>query len=248
VVLVLLSKVPCYPLFFWLPEAHVEATWLGSVILASVILKFSLFGLLMYATTTSTTIVITVLLVLGSLSVTLATLALLSSADLKRIGAYLSIAHMNIGFTVLIGPSSDSIVSMDALWFGHSFAAMVYFVYIGLLYSRSGSRSVVSTGPDASSTVSMVFIAVLGLLNLGLPLGPLCWSELILFSTLSHSVSAGLTVVTFIALCTLPLFLVFNLVRSVQLSDTRTGLHDIPWSSTLYLSTLVTWYVVLCPC
>jgi formate hydrogenlyase subunit 3/multisubunit Na+/H+ antiporter MnhD subunit len=40
-VFVLILKVPSYPFYFWLPEAHVEISWLGSVILASIVLKYS---------------------------------------------------------------------------------------------------------------------------------------------------------------------------------------------------------------
>jgi NADH-ubiquinone oxidoreductase chain 4 len=34
-------KIPLVPFSIWLPEAHVEASWPGSVILAAYALKFS---------------------------------------------------------------------------------------------------------------------------------------------------------------------------------------------------------------
>jgi len=40
-----LAKCPVYFLHFWLPRAHVEASVVGSVVLASVLLKLGLFGL-----------------------------------------------------------------------------------------------------------------------------------------------------------------------------------------------------------
>src|SRR5207237_6560707 len=39
-------KIPIYPLHLWLPEAHVEAPTVGSVVLAGVSLKVGFLGLL----------------------------------------------------------------------------------------------------------------------------------------------------------------------------------------------------------
>jgi formate hydrogenlyase subunit 3/multisubunit Na+/H+ antiporter MnhD subunit len=39
--IIVLAKTPTYPLHFWLPEAHVESTWIGSTLLACILLKFS---------------------------------------------------------------------------------------------------------------------------------------------------------------------------------------------------------------
>src|SRR5690606_22886785 len=41
-------KVPIFPFHTWLPDAHVEAPTGGSVILAGVLLKMGLYGLIRY--------------------------------------------------------------------------------------------------------------------------------------------------------------------------------------------------------
>lgn len=41
-------KIPMLPFHVWLPEAHVEAPTIGSVILASLVLKLGSFGFLRY--------------------------------------------------------------------------------------------------------------------------------------------------------------------------------------------------------
>ena len=40
------SKIPVFPLHIWLPEAHVEAPTVGSVLLAGILLKLGTYGLL----------------------------------------------------------------------------------------------------------------------------------------------------------------------------------------------------------
>ena len=38
------SKIPMFPFHIWLPEAHVEAPTVGSVLLAGILLKLGVYG------------------------------------------------------------------------------------------------------------------------------------------------------------------------------------------------------------
>ena len=44
------AKVPMLPVHIWLPEAHVEAPSVGSVILAGILLKLVSYGFLTFYT------------------------------------------------------------------------------------------------------------------------------------------------------------------------------------------------------
>src|SRR5689334_10200741 len=102
-------KIPIIPFHIWLPEAHVEAPTVGSVILAGVLLKLGVYGLVRFsfvlfphANTYYSPFVYTISII----SILYSSLTTLRQIDLKRIIAYSSVAHMNFG---LLGIFSNTL-------------------------------------------------------------------------------------------------------------------------------------------
>jgi len=91
-------KFPIFGFHYWLPVAHVEASTLGSILLAGVLLKLGSIGLL-YVVFYMNFIVKFHWL---ALSVPMIILMILSLRDLKMIIAYSSVAHITIVFYVII--------------------------------------------------------------------------------------------------------------------------------------------------
>ena len=133
----LLIKLPSIPFSIWLPEAHVEATWPGSVLLAGFAMKFSALGFVAYGISA---LIISDwaigLLVLGFL---LASLAMLAVADAKKLLALFSVAHMSFSAVVLTDCSDFSLLG-NLSWHHHSLVTGFLFGFIGLFYATSGSR------------------------------------------------------------------------------------------------------------
>jgi len=91
-------KFPIFGVHYWLPVAHVEASTIGSMLLAGVLLKLGSVGLI-YVVIYMNFIVKFHWLALG---VVLTILIILRLSDLKIIIAYSSVAHISIVFYILI--------------------------------------------------------------------------------------------------------------------------------------------------
>lgn len=137
------SKIPMFPFHIWLPEAHVEAPTVGSVLLAGVLLKLGVYGfvrlsltLFPYASVYYSPLVYT----LSILGIVYASMCAVRQTDLKRIIAYASIAHMNL---VVLGIFSFNNLGLEGALvqsISHGFVAGGLFFLIGILYSRYHSR------------------------------------------------------------------------------------------------------------
>jgi len=91
-------KFPIFGFHYWLPVAHVEASTIGSIVLAGVLLKLGSVGLI-YIVVYISFLVKFHWLVLGILFVILMIIII---SDLKIIIAYSSVAHMSMVFYIII--------------------------------------------------------------------------------------------------------------------------------------------------
>jgi len=93
-------KFPIFGFHYWLPVAHVEASTVGSMLLAGVLLKLGSIGLFYVLTYLNFIVKFHWL----SLALVITMLIIVSLRDLKIIIAYSSIAHISLVFyTMIIG-------------------------------------------------------------------------------------------------------------------------------------------------
>lgn len=139
------SKIPMFPFHIWLPEAHVEAPTVGSVLLAGILLKLGVYGFLRFSLTLFVeashffTPIIYFLCVIGVLY---ASLTAVRQTDLKRIIAYSSVAHMNL---VTLGIFAFNVMGTEGSILqsvSHGFVSGGLFLLVGILYNRYHSRFV----------------------------------------------------------------------------------------------------------
>jgi NADH-ubiquinone oxidoreductase chain 4 len=136
-------KVPLFPFHIWLPEAHVEAPTIGSVLLAGILLKLGTYGMLRYliflfpfANVYFAPFVYT-LCILGIIYTSFTTIR---QIDLKKCIAYSSVGHMSYVILGLFSNTIYGIVGSIILMVGHGLISSGLFFLIGILYDRYKTR------------------------------------------------------------------------------------------------------------
>ena len=139
-------KTPTIFLNNWLLKAHVESPLGGSIVLAAIVLKLSLYGIfrlilpiLPKASLNYTFIIYTI----GVITIIYASFSTLRTTDIKELIAYSSVCHASV---YLIGIFSNTIQGLEGsviLGLAHGFVSSGLFIAAGgVLYDRTGTRSI----------------------------------------------------------------------------------------------------------
>ena len=168
-------KTPVIFLNTWLLKAHVESPLSGSIILAGIVLKLSLYGifrlilpLLPKASLNYTYIIY----VIGVITIIYASFSTLRTIDIKELIAYSSVSHAAV---YLIGAFSNTIQGIEGsivLGLAHGFVSSGLFICAGgILYDRSSTRLITYyRGMAQVMPIFSVLFFILSLGNSGTPL------------------------------------------------------------------------------
>lgn len=136
-------KVPLFPFHIWLPEAHVEAPTVGSVILAGVLLKLGTYGLLRFVIPIfcdATYFFLPFVYTLCLLGIIYTCCSTIRQVDLKKVIAYASVSHMSFVILGLFTSNIQGIGGSVFLMLSHGIVSSGLFFCIGCVYDRYKTR------------------------------------------------------------------------------------------------------------
>ncbi|MGI4847007.1 MAG: NADH-quinone oxidoreductase subunit M [Janthinobacterium lividum] len=166
-------KVPMWPVHTWLPDAHVEAPTGGSVVLAAIMLKLGGYGFLRFSlpiTPDASHYLSPYIIIISLVAVIYIGLVALVQADMKKLVAYSSIAHM--GFVTLGAFLFNDMALQGGIMqmISHGFVSGAMFLCIGVVYDRMHTRLVADYGGVVNVMPRFAALFVLfSLANAGLP-------------------------------------------------------------------------------
>ncbi len=137
-------KTPTIFLNTWLLKAHVESPLAGSIILAGIVLKLSLYGILrliLPLLPKAYLFFTPMVYMIGVITIIYASFSTLRTIDIKELIAYSSVSHAAV---YLLGVFSNSIQGIEGgivLGLAHGFVSSGLFICAGgVLYDRSSTR------------------------------------------------------------------------------------------------------------
>jgi NADH-ubiquinone oxidoreductase chain 4 len=168
-------KTPTIFLNTWLLKAHVESPLGGSIILAGIVLKLSLYGVLrlILPLLPKAYIYLTPMVyMVGVITIIYASFSTLRTIDIKELIAYSSVSHAAV---YLLGVFSNTIQGIEGgilLGLAHGFVSSGLFICAGgVLYDRSSTRLITFyRGITQIMPVFSILFFILCLGNAGTPL------------------------------------------------------------------------------
>ena len=175
IMLGILVKTPLFPFHVWLPVVHSESPLGGSIILAGLILKLTVYLIIRWLLpflAEASIIFYPTVYIICILTIIYTSLTTLAQIDLKVIIAYSSISHMGV---CIIGVFANNIIGIEGsylLSLSHGFISPGLFIAVGgILYDRYHTRILMYyQGLLSFMPVFALYLLILSFANIGTPL------------------------------------------------------------------------------
>jgi NADH-quinone oxidoreductase subunit M len=165
-------KTPMWPVHTWLPDAHVEAPTVGSVLLAAILLKMAGYGFIRFSLglfPIASEIFTPLIYGLSVIAIVITSLIALMQEDMKKLVAYSSVSHMGFVTLGIFTNQQQGIEGSIIQMISHGLVSAALFLCVGVLYERMHSRLITTYGgvvtiiPKYSIMFMLFTLAALGL-------------------------------------------------------------------------------------
>ena len=168
-------KTPTIFLNTWLLKAHVESPLAGSIILAAIVLKLSLYGILRLILPLLPKAYLDftfIVYLIGVITIFYASLSTLRTLDVKELIAYSSVSHAAVYLMAMFSNTIQGIEGGILLGLAHGLTSSGLFICVGgILYDRTHSRLIFFyRGLTQVIPLFSILFFILSLSNCGVPL------------------------------------------------------------------------------
>nr|AKS48931.1 NADH dehydrogenase subunit 4 [Trypanobia cryptica] len=171
VLMAFLVKMPMYSFHLWLPKAHVEAPVAGSMILAGILLKLGVYGMMrtMYFWP-NVSISCDIAIAISAWGAIMTSMICMRQQDLKSLIAYSSVSHMALVIMGLMTMTMWGWQGSLTMMIAHGLTSSGLFAMANANYEEFNSRSLfLSKGILESSPLMSLFWFLLLSTNMAVP-------------------------------------------------------------------------------
>lgn len=167
-------KIPIFPFHTWQPDTYTHAPAAGTMLLAGIMLKMGVYGLIRWLLPVAPLGALAysqVVMVLCVIGIVYASIIAFKQQDAKRLIAYSSIAHVGLISAGVFSWNTEGLQGGIIQMVNHGLSVVGLFFIIDILQERTGTRTLAEWGGIASKAPRLATVFLIILMGaVGLPL------------------------------------------------------------------------------